>query len=80
MKRIFTRTGIFLMLFSMSPVIFGHISGEHSLGFTGGLIHMLVDPVHVSMLVVFVILPFLFVMRKKIMLFLDWILTNVFRS
>ena len=78
MKQIFRATGISLFLLLISPIVYGHLAVEHLPG-TNGLIHMLTDPVHVSILVMCVVLPLLALWRKRIILLFEQIIEILFR-
>ena len=78
MNQIFKFSGASLYLLFVSPVVYGHLGSNHSSG-VNGLIHMITDPVHVSILVVCVVLPLLVVWRKRIILLLERVFESIFR-
>jgi len=69
--------GLFMLLFS--TLVHGHLAVEHSMGFKNGLIHLLTDPVHVFMIVIFIVLPLLFGFRKRIGQLIGWMAGAIFR-
>ena len=79
MKQILKHGWIGILMLLPTSVVHGHLAVEHSMDFKTGFIHLLTDPVHVSIIVVFVVLPLLFAFRKRIGQFVDWMAGNVFR-
>ena len=65
MKQISNYLWIAIALTVISPVAYGHLAENHSSGLDG-FVHLLVDPVHVSILVIFIVLPLLMVARTMV--------------
>ena len=78
MNQFFKFIGTSLYLLLMSPVVYGHLAAEHPSGING-LIHMLTDPVHVSILVAGIVILLLMVGWKRIILVLERIIESIFR-
>lgn len=80
MKHLLKQSWIYLFLSTISPVAFGHIATDHALPPGTGLLHMLSSPVHVLPLVLALIVAILFIKRKYMALWRDWIANNIFRQ
>jgi len=79
MKQVVNLAGIGLYILTFSPVAHGHIAAEHSFGYLNGIIHMLTDPVHVAFWIELFVFLMLVLMRKKVIVFLEWCITIMFR-
>ena len=77
MKQISSYLWIAIALTVISPVAYGHLAENHSMGLDG-LVHFLVDPVHVSILVIFILLPLLMVARRNIDRIIEWVRNTLF--